>query len=49
MTRQIGPLIVVHGLAMFSWIILFCLQSTLILIGNRWFLIGYAAPSTSST
>lgn len=35
MTRQIVPVIVVHGLAMFSWIVLFCLQSTLILMGNR--------------
>ena len=35
MTSQILPLIVVHGLAMSSWVILFLLQSTLILIGNR--------------
>jgi hypothetical protein len=34
-TRQIVPLVVVHGLAMFSWISLFLLQSILILNGNR--------------
>jgi hypothetical protein len=33
-TRQIVPLVVVHGLAMFSWIVLFLLQSALILKGN---------------
>lgn len=33
-TRQIVPLIVVHGLAMFSWIGLFLVQSVLILKGN---------------
>jgi len=35
MTSQIVPLIVVHGLAMFGWVILFFLQSILILAGNR--------------
>lgn len=35
MTRQIVPFIVAHGLAMSSWIVLFCVQSTLILMGNR--------------
>lgn len=35
MTSQIVPLIVAHGLAMSSWIILFFVQSILILIGNR--------------
>ncbi len=35
MTSQIVPLIVVHGLAMFSWVIFFFIQSVLILIGNR--------------
>jgi len=35
MTSQIVPLIVVHGLAMSSWVILFLVQSTLILIDNR--------------
>jgi len=34
-TRQIVPLVVVHGLAMFSWIILFLLQSVFIANGNR--------------
>ena len=34
-TRQIVPLVVVHGLAMFSWIGLFLVQSILILNGNR--------------
>jgi len=34
-TRQIVPLVVVHGLAMFSWIILFPLQSVFIANGNR--------------
>jgi len=33
-TRQIVPLVVVHGLAMFSWIVLFLVQSVLILKGN---------------
>jgi len=33
-TRQIVPLVVVHGLAMFSWVILFLVQSVLILNGN---------------
>jgi len=33
-TRQILPLIVVHGLAMLGWIVLFLLQSVLILKGN---------------
>ena len=33
-TRQIVPLIVVHGLAMFSWIVLFLAQSVLIMKGN---------------
>jgi hypothetical protein len=35
MTSQIVPLVVVHGLAMFGWVILFFLQSILILAGNR--------------
>jgi len=34
-TRQIVPLVVVHGLAMFCWIILFLVQSIFILNGNR--------------
>src|SRR5215469_3002746 len=34
-TRQIFPLVVVHGLAMFSWIVLFLAQSIFILNGNR--------------
>jgi len=34
-TRQIVPLVVVHGLAMFSWMILFLVQSIFILNGNR--------------
>jgi hypothetical protein len=34
-TRQIVPLVVVHGLAMFSWISLFLVQSIFILNGNR--------------
>jgi hypothetical protein len=34
-TRQIVSLVVVHGIAMFSWIILFLVQSTFILNGNR--------------
>ena len=34
-TRQIFPLVVVHGIAMFSWIILFLVQSIFILNGNR--------------
>ena len=33
-TRQIVPLVVVHGMAMFSWIVLFLLQSALIVRGN---------------
>jgi len=33
-TRQIYPLVVVHGLAMFSWVILFLVQSLFILNGN---------------
>lgn len=33
-THQIFPLVVVHGLAMFSWVVLFLLQSILILNGN---------------
>ena len=33
-THQIFPLVVVHGLAMFSWVIVFLLQSILILNGN---------------
>jgi len=37
MTSQIVPLIVVHGLAMFSWVMLFFVQSILILTGNRRF------------
>lgn len=35
LTSQITPLIVVHGLAMSSWVILFLVQSTLILTGYR--------------
>lgn len=35
MTSQIGPLVVVHGIAMSSWVILFLVQSTLILTGYR--------------
>jgi hypothetical protein len=34
-TRQIVPLVVLHGLAMFSWISLFLVQSIFILNGNR--------------
>lgn len=34
-TRQIVPLVVVHGLAMFTWISLFLVQSIFILNGNR--------------
>ena len=34
-TRQIVPLVVVHGLAMFSWIALFLVQSIFIVNGNR--------------
>ena len=34
-TRQIVPLVVVHGLAMFSWIVLFLVQSIFIWNGNR--------------
>jgi hypothetical protein len=34
-TRQIVPLVVVHGLAMFSWISLFLVQSIFILNGSR--------------
>jgi hypothetical protein len=34
-TKQIVPLVVVHGLAMFTWIILFLVQSIFILKGNR--------------
>ena len=34
-TRQIVPLVVIHGLAMFSWVILFLVQSIFILSGNR--------------
>lgn len=34
-TRQIVPLVVIHGLAMFSWIVLFLVQSIFILNGNR--------------
>lgn len=33
-TRQIVPLVVVHGLAMLSWIVLFLVQSVFILKGN---------------
>lgn len=33
-TRQIVPLVVVHGMAMLSWIVLFLVQSVLILKGN---------------
>jgi hypothetical protein len=34
-TRQIVPLVVVHGLAMFTWMLLFLVQSIFILNGNR--------------
>ena len=34
-TPQIVPLVAVHGLAMFSWIVLFLVQSVFILNGNR--------------
>lgn len=34
MTRQIVPLIVTHGVAMLSWVVLLCVQSVLI-VGNR--------------
>jgi hypothetical protein len=34
-TRQIVPLVVVHGVAMFSWVCLFLVQSVFILNGNR--------------
>jgi len=33
-TRQIVPLVVVHGIAMLSWIVLFLVQSILIVNGN---------------
>lgn len=33
-TRQILPLVVVHGIAMFGWIVLFLVQSIFILNGN---------------
>src|SRR5262249_39633700 len=33
-TRQIVPLVVVHGIAMFSWMVLFLVQSILILNDN---------------
>jgi hypothetical protein len=33
-THQIFPLVVVHGIAMFSWVVVFLLQSILILNGN---------------
>jgi hypothetical protein len=36
MTRQIVPLIVVHGLPMSAWVSTFFVQSTPIVIGNRW-------------
>src|SRR5262245_13119305 len=35
LTSQIVPLIVVHGLAMFGWVILFFTQSILVLAGNK--------------
>ena|SRR2546427_1260658 len=35
MTSQIVSLIVAHGLAMFSWVIFFFIQSILVVIGNR--------------
>lgn len=34
-TRQIVPLVVIHGTAMFTWILLFLVQSIFILNGNR--------------
>jgi len=36
-TRQIVPLVVVHGLAMSSWVILFFVQSVLIVAGRLGF------------
>jgi hydrogenase-4 membrane subunit HyfE len=35
LTEQIVPLILVHALAMSCWVVLFCVQSALILAGNR--------------
>ena len=35
LTHQIVPLILVHALAMSCWVILFCVQSALILAGNK--------------
>ena len=35
LTHQIVPLILVHALAMSCWVVLFCVQSALILAGNR--------------
>ena len=35
LTAQVVPLILVHALAMSCWVILFCVQSALILGGNR--------------
>ncbi|MGB7437543.1 MAG: hypothetical protein WBR26_07250 [Candidatus Acidiferrum sp.] len=37
LTHQIIPLIVIHGLAMSGWVILFLVQSILIVTGNRRF------------
>jgi hypothetical protein len=34
-TKQIVPLIVAHGFAMFGWVVLFFVQSVFILVGNR--------------
>ena len=35
MTHQIVPLIIAHGLAMSGWVVLFLVQSILILTGRR--------------
>ncbi len=35
MTAQILPLVVMHGLAMLGWVLLFCVQSTLIVANRR--------------
>jgi hypothetical protein len=43
MTSQIVPLVVAHGLAMFGWVLLFFLQSILILAGYRRLHVGIGA------
>jgi hypothetical protein len=50
MTRQIVPLIIAHGLAMFSWVVLFLVQSILILVGKRRFhmLLGFAGAGLAA-